>query len=359
MECVGSEWASGVGTSPFRLPALSWPRYACVLENGKSPTDCQCWLQTSGPELVTITFSPLGVNGLALDKCGCHQDSLVMCSYDDTKSGLGCPAGSPGDCSGGDGSGPDGPVRNEGVDGIEDIDVQRNVQASGGQANDNAPAPDDPIKGGQQSSQQGAGGGGVGTANTDQSGTGWTGLDLLDSASTSTYSAPSLDALLNIPSSLVPKELSFQADIIDAIRRVSSETGVPSGLLAAMIIQESNGDRTTITDNDGYSSQPPDQQKDIGIIQSPLWAFPGSTTAEKIRNGQDPYQNLSVFAAEAAETYKKTKSWGQVAQYWYTGQEAARLGDVTGGLSQERNYVLNVFGNLAMGGSTYYPAGGY
>jgi hypothetical protein len=91
------------------------------------------------------------------------------------------------------------------VDGIEDIDVQRNVQASGGQANDNAPAPDDPIKGGQQSSQQGAGGGGVGTANTDQSGTGWTGLDLLDSASTSTYSAPSLDALLNIPSSLVPK----------------------------------------------------------------------------------------------------------------------------------------------------------
>ena len=193
----------------------------------------------------------------------------------------------------------------------------------------------------------------------DQSGTGWGGADLLDPKSTATYRALSLDALLQKKDSMVAKQIGPQADIVAAIRRVTAETGVPSGLLASMIIQESNGDRNTSSDNPGYGSQPSDQRKDVGIIQSPLWRFEGATTAEKLKNAQDPYKNLTVFAQEAVQTYKKTGSWGQVAQVWYTGYIAERLGGVTGGSSQETNYVLNVLSHLAMGGTSYYPANGY
>lgn len=189
----------------------------------------------------------------------------------------------------------------------------------------------------------------------DQSGTGWGGADLLDPKTTATYKGPSLDGLLAMPDSLVAREIGNQPDVVAAIRKVSAETGVPSGLMAAMIIQESNGDRTTVSGtNPGYASKPQDQQVDAGLIQSPLWAFEGDTTAEKRKNSEDPYTNLKVFAEEAVGTYDRTGSWGQVAQVWYTGEVADRLGGVSAGGSDETNYVLNVFGNLGMGASTYY-----
>ena len=289
-----------------------------------------------------------------------------MCSYDDTNDGLGCPADSPGACVAGGadaGKGLDGVGQGENADGGEeggeeggegeDVNIQRNARQD---PSANSPSHDQYAAGAATAA---ATGGSAASRTGDQSGSGWSVADLLDPASTATYLAPSLDELLAMPSSLVAVKIGPQRDIVNAIRKVSSASGVPSGLLAAMIIQESNADRTTITDNDGYGGHPADQQKDVGIIQSPLWRFPGATTAEKIQNGQDPYQNLSVFAEEAAETYARTGSWEQVAQVWYVGHEAGRLGGVTGGLSQETNYVLDVFGHLAPGGSTYYPAGGY
>lgn len=193
----------------------------------------------------------------------------------------------------------------------------------------------------------------------DQSGQGWGTADLLDPATSRTYKGLSLDALMAKSDSLVSKTLKGQPDIVDAIRKVTQETGVPSGLLAAMVMQESNGRRETGSWNPGYGHAPGDQQYDWGVIQSPLWKFAGSTTAEKKRNAEDPYTNIKMFADEALDTYKETSSWGQAAQKWYTGSTADRLGGVTGGASEESNYVLNVFAHLGMGGRDYYPEGGY
>ena len=325
----------------------------------------QCQVESTGDELVTFTFSQQGVNGVSLDKCGCHDGSHVLCSYDDTGADLACPATHPPACAhGGRQTEGDNVGASDGGDG--GASYYDEAETEGLQSDDNtttdyvaANLGDATGAGGESNPTNSGSGRGAQSGSADQSGPGWGGADLLDPASTARYTAPSLDDLLAMPDSMVAKLVGPQEEIVTAIRKVSAESGVPSGLLAAVIIEESEADRTTMTNNNGYTEQPVELQKDIGIIQSPLWRFEGATVEDKTKSGQDPYQNLSVFAEEAAQKYAETGSWGQVAQIWYVGHPAERLGGVTGGESSETNYVLNVFGHLALGGSTYYPAEGY
>ena len=122
---------------------------------------------------------------------------------------------------------------------------------------------------------------GVNAGGAGQSGAGWGSASLDDPQTSATYKGLSLDQMLADPNSLVAQEIGNQPDVVDAIRKKSAQYGIPDGLIAATIIQETNGDRTNLTGNSGYGDKPADQQFDAGVTQAPLWSFPGATTAEK------------------------------------------------------------------------------
>jgi hypothetical protein len=195
----------------------------------------------------------------------------------------------------------------------------------------------------------------VPSGSTDsESGTGWGGANLNLAASSKTYKGKSLDQLLADPSSIVAKEVGNQPDVVAALRKVSAQYKIPDGLLASVIIQESNGDRTNKTANSGYGDKPKDQQYDMGLVQSPLWAFPGNTTAEKEKNAEDPTQCLTMFAKELSSDYTKSGSWGVALRNWNSGGNANPndLSAMTDGYGVS-TYVKNILGHIATGSSDY------
>lgn len=192
------------------------------------------------------------------------------------------------------------------------------------------------------------------SAGWDQNGTGWGTADLKLASSSQTYKGLSLDAMLAIPTSLAAKEIGTNPELIKAIKVQGEKWRVPTGLIAADIIQESNANPDEKGGNDGYDAYPVDQRFDVGIMQAPLWKFPGATTAEKLKNSKDPYQNLDITLAEFSENYRKTGSWGAVLSIWYCGTfNPNDLSDTRGYSPGGEGYVVHVLGHQAMGQPAY------
>lgn len=191
-------------------------------------------------------------------------------------------------------------------------------------------------------------------ATWDQNGTGWGGADLKLASSSQTYRGLSLDAMLAIPTSLAAQEIGSNSELVKAIKAMGEKWQVPTGLIAADILQESNANPNEKAGNDGYDSYPADQRFDVGIMQAPLWKFAGATTAEKLRNSQDPYQNLDIALEEFSANYQKTGSWGAVLSIWYCGTfNPNDLSDTRGYSPGGDGYVVHVLGHQAMGQPNY------
>ncbi len=171
-----------------------------------------------------------------------------------------------------------------------------------------------------------------------QSGSGWNG-NVNVAVTSQNYQGLSLDQLLASTAGL-GQALQQHAEIVAAIRRVNQETGVPGGLLAGVIYQESGFDVGAVSKNPDPT---PQDTQDIGLCQCPQSDFTGDTW-------KDPYTNINVFVTKYfLVDYQHNHSWGIALRNWNSGEvkNPNDLSIVSNGT--DPNYVFEILATHCMG----------